>query len=86
MCWRRSSTMCWKRWVRRELQFADKKRLPIFPLVKQEFEAPDWFDFQFGELQRQALVPRDFDKSAAELAVAVRRLLADAKKSGGTLP
>lgn len=68
------------KWVRRELEFADSRSLPIFPLVREEFQAPDWFDFQFGGLQRQNLDPQSFPKSAAELSTAVRGLLAATEK------
>lgn len=74
------------KWVRRELEFADTRGLPIFPLVKVECQAPDWFDFQFGGLQRQKLDPQNFHASAAKLSAAVRRLLAASKKSTGTSP
>jgi hypothetical protein len=64
------------KWVRREIEFADGKSLPIMPVVSEAVVAPDWFALQFGGVQLQKVDAVDIDRSAAELALAVRRLIA----------
>lgn len=40
------------KWVRRELEFADQCNKPIVPVVFDDVKWPNWFDLQFGRLQR----------------------------------
>jgi hypothetical protein len=59
-------------WVRRELEYADSKGLPIVPVVTREVEIPDWFGLQFGGVQRVAINPADLAKNSAKLASTIR--------------
>ena len=40
------------KWVRRELEFADKRGKSIIPIVFQTHELPPTFELRFGHLQR----------------------------------
>lgn len=64
------------KWVRRELEFADGKSLPIMPIVTEAMPAPDWFALQFGGVQQHPVNAADLDRSASDLALALRRLIA----------
>jgi hypothetical protein len=39
------------KWVRRELEFADEKGLPVVSVCAGLIEPPDWFQFSFGGRQ-----------------------------------
>lgn len=66
-------------WVRRELQFADKGGIPILPVVHQAAQLPQWYELQFGNLQRVDLASAG-DKRQT-LLDAVQKRLARAAKS-----
>ena len=67
------------KWVRRELEYADGKGLPVFPLLTRETKLPDWFELQFGGVQRQTVDMADVDGAVAKLASAIRAALAKAR-------
>jgi hypothetical protein len=50
-----SSTALASRWVRRELEFADKHGKAIIPVEHSHVDWPNWFDLQFGGVHRLAL-------------------------------
>jgi hypothetical protein len=60
------------KWVRRELEFADGKDLPIIPVVTEDIAPPDWFTLQFGGVQRQVVDLNRLESSCDELARAIR--------------
>lgn len=39
-------------WVRRELEFADQRGIPVIPVEFSSCNLPPWFDLQFGRIQR----------------------------------
>jgi TIR domain/Domain of unknown function (DUF4062) len=43
------------RWVRREVEFADRKSKPIIPVEVGQVQWPNWFELQLGSLQRLPL-------------------------------
>ena len=73
-----------KDWGRRELEFADPEKppLPIMPVILHEFEPLPWFSFQFGHFQRQQFSLTELDQSAAALATAIRKMIANAPSAG----
>jgi hypothetical protein len=66
------------KWVRRELEFADGKDLPIVPVATQNITAPDWFTLQFGGVQQQVINLKDLEASCLDLARTVRGVVAEA--------
>jgi hypothetical protein len=64
------------KWVRRELEYADSKGLPIVPVCGDEVTTPEWFKLQFGGLQRQQIEVRAIDAAAPALAAMVRAAVA----------
>ena len=64
--------------VRKELDFADTKKVPIIPVELDESSAkslPDWFRLNYGKLQRYSLRSDEgYEKSVRDLADAIRRL------------
>jgi hypothetical protein len=69
------------KWVRRELEFADGRDLPILPIATTDTAAPDWFTLQFGGVQRQIIDLKDLENSCGELARAIRGVVADAAQA-----
>jgi hypothetical protein len=60
------------RWVRRELEYADNKGLPVFPVMIDDVKPPDWFELQFGGIQRKPIRIANVDRSVEELASTIR--------------
>jgi hypothetical protein len=65
------------KWVRRELEYADGKGLPVFPLLlDRDLKVPDWFELQFGGVQRQTVDVADVGTAVATLASTIRAAVA----------
>ena len=64
------------KWVRRELEFADGKGIPIVPVVMGDIAVPDWFSLQFGGVQQIKLPARPTEASAKALREAIMKRLA----------
>jgi hypothetical protein len=60
------------KWVRRELEFADGKGLPVVPVCAGPIEPPEWFQFSFGARQRVIFQPGGNGDASLDLASAVR--------------
>jgi hypothetical protein len=64
------------KWVRRELEFADEKGLPVVSVCAGPIEPPDWFQFSFGGRQRVTFEAGGADDVSLKLASAVREAAA----------
>ena len=63
-------------WVQRELNYADKLKKPILPVVsKASSSLPPWFDFQFGQLQRVDLTGPIDDESLQTVLSSIKEVL-----------
>jgi len=58
------------KWFRRELEFADKRTIPILPIVVGNTEIHSWFELRFDALQRLDCDP----ESSASVKVVVDRV------------
>lgn len=67
------------KWVRRELEFADGKGIPIVPVVMGEIAVPDWFSLQFGGVQQITLPARPTEAAAKALRDAIMKRLTAAR-------
>lgn len=67
------------KWVRRELEFADGKGIPIMPVVIGDITVPDWFSLQFGGVQKISLPARLTGDSAKNLRDALMKQIAARK-------
>ena len=64
------------KWVRRELEFADGKGRPIFPLLSRGVTPPDWFVLQFGGLERKEIDITTVDATVTAMSATIRASLA----------
>jgi hypothetical protein len=55
------------KWVRRELEFADKKGIQIIPVLFESCELPSWFELQFGRIQRHMINRENFKQEIPPL-------------------
>lgn len=54
-------------WVRNELEFADRKGVPIIPVEFASCELPGWFELQFGRIQRHQVDKDNIEESMQSL-------------------
>jgi hypothetical protein len=71
------------KWVRREMEFADGRNVPILPVATEDLAPPDWFTLQFGGVQRQIIDMKHLETSCAELARAIRGVVAESAQAPG---
>lgn len=62
-------------WVRRELNYADRMGRPIFPIIYKHSAIPDWYELQFGDLQRLDFTGADHQKQFETLLNSIQRTL-----------
>jgi Tfp pilus assembly protein PilF len=62
------------KWVRRELEYADQKGIPIIPIEFAPCELPPWFKFQFGRIQRHLVDKDDLAGSIQSLIDSINKL------------
>ena len=60
------------KWVRRELEFADGKGLPVVSVCAEPIDPPEWFQFSFGARQQVTFQAGGTDDASLKLASAVR--------------
>jgi len=59
--------------VKRELEFADEKGIPLIPIIYQQCEIPSWFKLQFGRIQSYQINKDNFKNSIIELVDSIRK-------------
>ena len=55
------------KWAKRELSLADSKDIPIYPLMIGEVNLPDWYQFQYSELNFYKIDPNSLAESVVSL-------------------
>lgn len=68
-------------WVKKEVDLASRKKVPIIPVQVGQPDIPNWFEFDYGGLHRYKLDPKDPAPTVEGLRNAIRD--ASARAVGG---
>jgi hypothetical protein len=62
------------KWVRREVEFADKEDKCILPLIHRRCEQPEWFGLRFGNVQWVDFSTGSYEANLAKLLTAIEQV------------